>query len=255
MLRATTCVIAALLITVVSHAEETLVIAGAGPSTNVVDLFFQNFSGRPEAKGYKFVVPPESIKHAGGIKHSFKALFGRTGRPLNAVELGYKRKEIFLAMMPISFATGRDVKLPIISIRDLERVFRKEITNWKILGGPDAEIVTVGRESTEALFSELKRYYTFFRRVDFDKVFDKDHDVVEFLESPQGRYAISFGAKANLGSLNEVLVKEELKTGVRLGLVYDEKNENHPLVVAVKNYAQSDEWRAILKPSGAYPLD
>ena len=237
------------------YAKDTLVIAGAGPSTKIVDLFFQNFAKQPAAQNYEFIVPQESIKHAGGIKHSFKNLFGRTGRPLNVPELNYNRKEIFLSMMPISIATGRGITISQLSMRQLEHIFQKRITNWKELGGPDAEIITVGREPTEALFAELKRFYMFFRNPGFDLILNKDHEVVDYLESPNGRYAISFGAKGNLSHLNEIMVGSGLKTGVRLGLVYDKKHEKHPLVLAVKKYVKSDKWKSIVTASGAYPVN
>lgn len=249
-----TLLVTLLLVAVVCQAKETLVIAGAGPSTKVVELFFQNFAKQPIAQNYEFVVPPESIKHAGGIKNSFKSLFGRTGRPLNDAEKAYNRREIFLAMMPITFATGKEVKVATLSMRELEMIFRKEIKNWKTVGGPDAEILTVGREPTEALFSELKRYYTFFKQAQFDEVLNTDNEVVDLLKSTQGWYAIGFGAESNLRNLNEVRIEEELHTGVRLGLVYDAKNEDNPLVKAVKEYAQSDEWKNIVKTAGAYPV-
>ena len=237
------------------YAKETLIIAGAGPSTKVVTLFFHNFAKQPSAQKYEFVVPQESVKQAGGIKHSFKNLFGRTGRPLNAAELNYGRKEIFLAMMPISIATGHGVNISQLSMRQLEDIFQKRTTNWKAVGGPDAKITTVGREPTEAIFAELKRFYTFFRNVEFDVVLNKDPDVVDFLQLPVGWFAISFGASANLTPLNEIMIEEELNTGVRVGLVYDEKNETHPLVLAVKEYAQSDEWKALVTASGAHTVN
>jgi hypothetical protein len=234
--------------------KESIIVAGAGPSAAIVDLFFKNFSNQPEAADYTFVVPAESIKHAGGIRHSLKNLFGRTGRPLNDTEKRYQRDEIFLAVMPISIATGSNVKISSLSITDLQAIFQKRITNWKRLGGPDQKIITVGREPTEALFSELKRFYMFFRKAHFDVILNKDHEVVDFLESEKGQYAISFGAKANLSHLNQVHISDELKTGVRLGLVYDKKNQDHPLVQAVKNYAQSDEWASLVQKYGAYPV-
>lgn len=243
-----------LLISSSSFAQEELVIAGAGPSTEIVELFFENFAKLPAAQNYTFIVPKESIKHAGGIKHSFNNLFGRTGRPLNDKEILFKRDQIFLAMVPISFSTGREVHVSKLSMRELEMIFQKKITNWKTVGGPDAEITTVGREPTEALFSELKRDYTFFIRSEFDVVLQKDNEVVDFLNSPQGWYAIGFGAKPNLRQLNEVLIREDLRSGVRVGLVYDHKNSEHPLVLAVKEYANSDEWKNLLRHVGAYPV-
>lgn len=244
-----------ILLSSTGYAKETLIIAGAGPSTNIVTLFFQNFSKQPSAQNYEFIVPQESVKHAGGIRHSFKNLFGRTGRPLNAIELKYRRVEIFLAIMPISIVTGHGVNISKMSMRQLQEVFQGQTTNWKKLGGPDEEIVTVGRESTEALFTELKRYYTFFRKPDFDLILNKDHEVYEFLNSPEGSFAISFGAKSNLSDLNLITIKEKLSVGVRVGLVYDVKNEEHPLVLAVKEYAQSDEWKTIVTSSGAFPVN
>jgi hypothetical protein len=139
-------------------------------------------------------------------------------------------------------------------MHELEMIFQKEITNWKRFDEPDAEIVVVGREPTEALFSELKRYYAFFNRSEFDIVFDNDNDVVKFLESPQGWHAISFGAKTSLAHLNIVAIKEGIDIGVRVGLVYDRKHLKNPLVIAVKEYAQSEEWRAIVDRSEAYPV-
>lgn len=247
-------ILISILFSSVSFAQEVLVIAGAGPSTEIVELFFQNFAKLPAAQNYQFIVPKESIKHAGGIKHTYSNLFGRTGRPLNDKEILYKREQIFLAMVPISFVTGREVHVDKLSMRELEMIFQKQITNWKKVGGPDAEITTVGREPTEALFSELKRDYTFFIRSVFDVVLQKDNEVIDFLNSPLGRYAIAFGAKPNLKQFNEILVKEDLRSGVRLGLVYDRKYVEHPLVLAVKEYAQSEAWKNLVRGSGAYPV-
>jgi len=69
------------------YAKETLIIAGVGPSTKIITLFFQNFAKQPSAQNSELVVPQKSVKHAGGINHSSKNLFGRTECPLNAVEL------------------------------------------------------------------------------------------------------------------------------------------------------------------------
>jgi hypothetical protein len=241
-------------ITTLAISQETLIIAGAGPSMKIVELFFQNFAKQPAARGYTFVVPQVSTKHAGGIKHSFNNLFGRTGRPLNDQEVLFNREQIFLAMMPIAFAAGREVGINRLSMRELEMIFQKKITNWKTVGGPDAKITTIGREPTEALFSELKRDYNFFKHATFDIIFEKDHEVINFLNSPRGWYAVAFGAKANLSHFNEIEITEDLRSGVRVGLVYDRNNRAHPLIEAVTEYTRSDEWRGLVRRSGAYPL-
>ena len=39
-------------------------------------------------------------------------------------------------------------------------------------------------------------------------ILDKDHEVYEFLNSPDGSFAISFGAKANLSDLNLITIED-----------------------------------------------
>jgi len=238
--------IAILLMFSTASAAEKQIVAGAGPSTTVVELFFSEFSQQPSARNYEFVIPPMSTKHAGGIANSDTFLFGRTGRPLNEAERARNKKEIFLAKVPISFATGDGSRISTLSVKEIEKIYRGEIGNWRELGGPDIDIITVGREPTEALFSELKEEYPFFREAQFDVVFKKDDEVVNFLKSPVGQYAIAFGAKPNFSETKPIQVTGGFNAGVRLGLVYDQVNENHPIVKASNDYAASDAWRKLV---------
>lgn len=229
------------------------VIAGAGPSTKVAELFFTEFSNQPEALGIEFVVPPMSTKHAGGIENSNNYLFGRTGRPLNDKERSQNKKDLFLAKVPIAFATGEAARHAPLSLADIEKIFRGEITNWSALGGPDVAIVTIGREPTEALFMELKEEYPFFKEAKFNIVFKKDDEVVNFLKSPVGTYAIAFGAKPNFTDVKTLDIPEAT-AGVRLGLVYDAKNENNPVVKGAIRFAATNEWRQMVITAGLIPV-
>lgn len=235
-------------------AVEKQLIAGAGPSTKIVQVFFEKFAENPAASGYKFLVPERSAKHAGGIKSSNDFLFGRTGRPLNSSEKKLNKDEIFLAKVPVAFSLGSEVGLTELTFQQLEDLYSGRITNWLALGGPDAEVVLVGREQTEALFTTLKEAYPFFDNVHFSKTFKKDHQVVNFLKSPQGRYAIGFGAKPNFSELN-ILKINGMSAGVNVGLVYDLKSQNHSLVAAAKKYAASDEWRNEVIKAGLLPVE
>ncbi len=237
-----------------SQAIEQQLVAGAGPSTKIAQLFFARFAENPAAANYQFLVPDRSAKHAGGIKSSDSFLFGRTGRPLNDQEKALRKEEIFLAKVPIAFATGSAVSLSTLNRQQLEDLYLGRIDNWQLLGGPDADVVLVGRESTEALFSILKQVYPAFRRAEFSKTFKKDHQVVNFLKSPEGKYAIGFGAKPNLNEIGTLTV-EDFSAGVNVGLVYDLKFAEHPLVAAVKSYAASDAWRQDVVQSGLLPAD
>lgn len=241
-------------ITAVAGATDKQLVAGAGPSTKVVQLFFSEFSTHPEAKNYEFVVPHRSTKHAGGIQSSDENIFGRTGRPLNAKEKGLNKDEIFLARVPIAFAVGSGAGVSALSLEELEGLYRRQITNWKQLGGADAEVVLVGREETEAFLTALKKILPFFRDAGFDQIFKKDHEVVNFLRSPEGKYAVGFGAKPNFSVLNAVKI-HGFSAGVNVGLVYDLKVQDHALVLAAREYAGRSEWQDLVSRLGMLPPD
>ena len=234
-------------------ASETIVIAGAGPSTKIVENFFRELSSQGAAEGHTFVVPPKSVKHAGGIAATKINLFGRTGRPLNEKEKAMNKGEIFLARVPIAFVVGSDVGVTKITIEQLEDVCSKKITNWKELGGVDKKIFLIGREPTEALYSVLKKDYPFFAGIEFDMIVKKDHLMVGFLGTTSaGKRALGFGAKPNLVDLHIIEV-DNFSSGVSLGLVYDLKNKDAKLVEAARKFAKSDAWAKSLKQDDLLP--
>jgi hypothetical protein len=230
-------------------ATEVQVVAGAGPSTKITQSFFTEFSNQPAVQNIEFQIPKKSAKHAGGIKCSDFNLFGRTGRPLSPAERNRNKREIFLAKVPIAFAIGSAAGIDLISTDDLEKIYTGKITNWKKLGGIDAHIILVGREPTEALFMELKASHKFFHAAKFDFILNKDNIVVNFMKSPKGEFALAFGAKPNFSELKTAKIKG-FSAGVRLGLVYDLKNENNPVVQAAEKYAKSKKWTSTVIKNG-----
>jgi hypothetical protein len=243
-----------LLTTGPSQAGHDQLVAGAGPSTKVAELFFAEFCKDPACADYHFTIMQTSVKHKGGILSSSKYLFGRTGRPLTAEEKELGKEEILLGRVPITFAVGLETGVKQLSLKQAEQIFNRKITNWKQLGGKDATIILVGREETEALYSVLKKEYPRFRNLAFDKVFKKDHQVVKFLNSPAGAHAISFGAKPNFNRYNLLKVKG-FSAGVALGLVYDLENRNHPIIKAAAKYAAGAAWKKQLKTLDMLPVD
>lgn len=233
-------------------AHEKQLVMGAGPSTAVVTLFFEHFSKISAAKGYQFEVEQRSIKHAGGIRASENHLFGRTGRPLNQEEKAQNKREIFIASIPLTMVVGERSGVRMISLKQLENIVTGKITNWKQLGGADHKIILVGRESTEAAFKELKKSYGFFSRAGFEKIFTRDHQLVNFIKSKKGAYAISFGAASNFDSGYHLMVNG-FEAGMNLGLVYDVVNSENPLVKSVKAFAESKTWRDIVRETDFLP--
>ena len=141
---------AAALLPAAPAAAGEVVIAGAGPSTKVVEHFVVYLAKTGAAEGMTFSVPEKSIKHAGGIRSTEKNLFGRTGRPLNEKEKAGGVEEIFLAKMPIVFVAGADAGVSSLTLDQVCGVFTGKFRNWKDVGGNDKDIVIITREPTEA---------------------------------------------------------------------------------------------------------
>lgn len=230
-----------LILTATGICEELQLVAGAGPSTKIATLFFTSFQTMPETSGYSFEVPPRSVKHAGGIQASDTYLFGRTGRPLNKKEKALGKDEIFLASIPLSFVAGSGAGVKRLTRQQLRDIYTGRIVTWKEIGGADHDIVLVGREKTEAALSVLRNEFPSLDEAKYDRVFKRDHQVVNYIKSEQGRYALGFGAKLNFDPEYHILV-EDFSRGINVGLVYDLKNAEHPLIIAVKKYAGSTSW-------------
>lgn len=237
------------------QGAERHVVAGAGPSTRIVTAFFERFATTRSAQGHRFIVPPRSIKHAGGIRSAEKNLFGRTGRPLTAAERdnGDKR-EIFLGKIPLTFARGNGVGASRISLAQLREILTGRLTNWFELGGEPGAILLVGREPTEAALTALRKVLPEIDRAPFARTFRRDHQVVNFLRSPQGRLALGFGVKPNFPEKNRLIITG-LTMGLTVGLVYDNDNRDNPLIDAARRFARSDAWRREVRRLDMIPLE
>ena len=82
----------------------------------------------------------------------------------------------------------------------------------------------------------------------------KDNAVINLLKQPLGQYGIGFGAKPNFDK-NSVptIAVNDFSAGVSLGLVYDKKNSDHPLVKAASEFAVSKEWSKAISSFGLLP--
>jgi hypothetical protein len=231
-----------------SAATDVQKVLGAGPSTKVVTLFFQAFEQTSGAQGLRFQVAQRSTKHAGGIRASGAFLFGRTGRPLNAGEKAKGKFEIFLAGTPVGFVVGKEVGINKLTLNQVRDIYQRKITNWKALGGPDGAISLLGREKGEAAMTVLRLDYPFLDNAKIDRVFKRDHAIVNFLTADIGRYAIGVGAFPNFGAKHIVQVTGHSPV-VKLGLVVDNKNAGHPVVKAAQTFAASKTWSTMVRNS------
>ena len=234
----------------VSSATNNQIIAGAGTSTELVKLFVGGFVKRAGVTNTSVSVMETSVTHSGGLKHTDSFLFGRSGRPLNKGELASGKKEILLGRVPISFATGLETGVKGLPLAKVKDIFTRHIEQWKEVGGAEtAAVMTLGIAADDGVLTELKNAYPWFRDVTFDLNFKTDEELVKYMSSPLGRHAITFGTKSQFRK-SQLLNVPEVDLSLKVGLIYDQKNENHPLVQAAKQFSTSKEWKDLLASQG-----
>jgi len=227
--------------TAFAHNHHEYIIPGGGTSTRIVSLFFKYFKTLPGNDDFTFEVPQRSIKHIGGIRASSRYLFGRTGRPLSEQEKTMGKTEIVLGGIDIGYAWHADNNVN-LTLNDIRDIFGGKITNWKELGGDDADIVLVGREKTESVRRELVEHAPELNTANYDLSFKRDHSLVNFLSSDKGKYAIGYGAIPNFTELNSIT---DDCHALNVGLVVDNANMENPLVQQVIEIAQSENWKTV----------
>ena len=236
---------------------KSFVIAGAGPSTKVVELLAQEFGALHE--GYTIIVPPKSIKHKGGLEWVTKSnrLFGRTGRPLSEKdrEAFPTALELPIAGIKTAFAVGKELGVTTLTLEQWAKIYQGTIQNWKEVGGPDKPVILLGREPGEALLTALQSEYPSFGESGFSKIYKKEDQMLKSIGKIPG--AIGFSSKSNLIAREEltVLTIEGFNTGLRVALVYDAKNKDAETVKLMETFIQSDNWHKTLEEHDFLPVN
>lgn len=130
-------------------AQETLMVAGTGENQEVVRELAKQFQATHPGV---LVEVPDSIGSGGGIKalKKGKTDIARTGRPLKDEEKG-GLVEVMFGKTPVIFATHKSVtKVDNVTTAQILDIYSGKITNWKEVGGPDAKIYPISRESGDS---------------------------------------------------------------------------------------------------------
>lgn len=236
--------------------SKEVTIAGAGPSTKVVELLAREFCA--VNPGYSISVPPLSIKHDGGLDWvaGKGMLFGRTGRPMSDQDRSKygMLAEIPIAKIKIAFAVNKDLSVSKLSQEQLKGIYSGKIANWKEVGGPDRSIMLLGRQRSESVFGVLIRCLPYMADASFAKIYDKDPEIIKGVMDVPG--AIGFSSKTEFEGKEKlrVLEIEGFTEGLQVALVYDRKNEDAPTVKAVREFIKGQKWNQILSANDFLPL-
>jgi len=146
-----------LAIPVAASGAVTIKVAGTGDSQELLrelaGLYQQKVSGVQ-------VEVPESIGSSGGIKAvaAGDCDLGRVARPLKDKEKALGLSYRTFAYSPVVFVVNRQAgALSGLTSQQISDIFSGKITNWKSLGGVDAEILVVNREKGDSSRSVLEK--------------------------------------------------------------------------------------------------
>lgn len=139
-----------------ANAEEMLQIKGSDTLINLVQVLSEKFM---EKNNGKYIAVT-----GGGSGTGIAALLnGKTdvanaSRLMKAKEVakanakGIDLKRVVIAMDGLSVITNKDNPVKKLTLPQIGRIFRGEVTNWKEVGGPDMAITLYGRQSNSGTF-------------------------------------------------------------------------------------------------------
>lgn len=177
----------AMFFAVSSASAEELVVPGSGNNEFVVRELAKAFNARQTQ--HRVTVPPSSGM-AGAVRDVSEGVssLGRVGRPLRDVELAKGLAYLPLGRDAIAVAGGAAVTARKISTEQLKAVFSGKITEWTALGGQQAPIRVIGKESTDAIRSQITAHFKDLAYADTVKIAHLDTHLLELLD----RYPTSF---------------------------------------------------------------
>jgi len=177
----------AMFFAVSSASAEELVVPGSGNNEFVVRELAKAFNARQTQ--HRVTVQPSSGM-AGAVRDVSEGVssLGRVGRPLRDVELAKGLAYLPLGRDAIAVAGGAAVTARKISTEQLKAVFSGKITEWTALGGQQAPIRVIGKESTDAIRSQITAHFKDLAYADTVKIAHLDTQLLELLD----RYPTSF---------------------------------------------------------------
>ena len=186
---------------------------------------------------------------------------GNSSRELKAEELAAGLIENIVAIDGIAIIVNKDVTVADLTSEQLAKIYKGEIKNWKELGGKDAPIVVIGRESgsgTRGAFEELL----------------KIEDVCSYaqeIDSTGGVLSTVANTPGAIGYISLDVIDDSVKVMAIDGVIASEENIvagkymlSRPFVMATKGeisaqselvqsffaYIASEEGQAIIKQVG-----
>jgi phosphate transport system substrate-binding protein len=246
-------------------AAESLVIPGTGDGQELFKALAQAYERIHP--GATIGIPP-SIDSGGGIRATAdgECPIGRVARPPKPKEKRYNLTYRPLARTPLVIAVNPSVTtVRTLSQAQLVGVFSGEIKNWKELGGEDAKIYVVQRESGDSARKVMEERLPGFRGIDrlegyvaysADEALKAiaDHkDTLGYVSlSGAEEYGLPFISVDGIPPTVENIENDSYPFTSTIGFVW--KDELSGLARSFVDFCFGPKGAEVLKKSGAVPL-
>ncbi|UGQ17021.1 substrate-binding domain-containing protein [Borrelia sp. RT1S] len=136
-------------------SENVIPVGGSTTATSVMDEMILSYRKINDQLKITYDAQGSSV----GIKGLFDGIYKMavSSRDATEEEVARGAKVTVIAYDALIFITSPDVKITNIAESDLARILNGSITNWKQIGGPDARINFINRDSSSGSYSSVKK--------------------------------------------------------------------------------------------------
>ena len=244
-----------------SVAAEEITIVGTGSGVAILGAIGEAFSqANPDVK----IILPESIGTGGGIKAVGRDefLLGRVARELQEKEQPYGLTYVAYAKSPVVFFVNKSVSVTNLTAQQVLDIYSGTVTNWKEVGGNDANIRVVQRQEGDSSLDVLLAAFPGFKELvvtEKAKTTFSDPETEDTVLNTEN--VIAYGSYSNVKALDVTTLTIDGKHPTdadypyvgTLGLVYKEANHTGSIKKFVE-FATSDAAHEVITSAGGIPL-
>ncbi len=136
------------------NKENVIAIGGSTSTTAIMDEMILKYQKINDQLKVTYDAQGSSV----GIKGLFDGIYKMaiSSRDATEEEIAQGAKVTIIAYDALIFITSPDVKITNITEENLVKILNGNIRNWKQVGGPDAKINFINRDSSSGSYSSIK---------------------------------------------------------------------------------------------------
>lgn len=141
------------------HSPDTIAIGGSSETYGVLEILTEAYATNTKHIAFEFFPPSQTSGGISGVKNNTIDI-GGVSRILSDQERKDDMTYLSLAKVPLVMAVHESVAgITDISADQIKAIYKGDITNWKELGGPDADITLLDFTEDENEKQVLRQAY------------------------------------------------------------------------------------------------